>query len=85
MHFPIAERIALEPVVERVRAIVEAQPRVLADPAPSVLLDRSAAETALEIVVAFATAEDETAAVKSDLIKAMNGAFDTETGKPAAQ
>jgi len=44
---------------------------VLADPAPSVLLDRSAAENALEIVVAFSTAEDQTAAVKSDLIKAV--------------
>jgi small conductance mechanosensitive channel len=85
VHFPIAEGTELEPVVEKVRAIVEAQPRVLADPAPSVLLDRSAAKNALEIVVAFATAEDETAAVKSDLIKAMNDALDTETFKPAAQ
>jgi hypothetical protein len=42
---------------------------VLADPAPSVLLNRSAAKNALEIVVAFATAEGETAAVKSDLIE----------------
>ena len=41
-----------------------------AHPAPSVLLDRSAAENSLEIVVALSTAEDETAAVKSDLIKA---------------
>jgi hypothetical protein len=71
--------------VERVRAIVEAQPRVLADPTPSILLDRSAAEKPLDIVVAFATAADETGAVKSDLIKAMNGALDTETGNLAAQ
>jgi small conductance mechanosensitive channel len=85
VHFPIAAGTALEPVVERVRAIVEAQPRVLADPAPSVLLDRSAGEKGLEIVVAFATVEDEPAAVKSDLIKAMNGALDTETAKSAAQ
>ena len=61
-------RTELEPAIEKVRAIVEAHPRVLADPAPSVLLDRSAAENALEIVVAFSTAEDETAAVKSDLL-----------------
>src|SRR5437763_3257923 len=52
----------LEPAIGKVHAIVEAHPRVLADPAPSVLLDRSAAENALEIVVAFSTAEDETAA-----------------------
>ena len=49
------------------------------------LLDRSAAENSLEIVVAFSTAEDETAAVKSDLIKAVHAALDTEPGKPAAR
>jgi small conductance mechanosensitive channel len=70
VRFRTADGTELEPAIEKVRAIVEAQPHVLADPAPSVLLDRSAAENALEIVVAFSTAEDETAAVKSDLIKA---------------
>jgi small conductance mechanosensitive channel len=68
-----------------VRAIVEAHPRELAAPAPSVLLDRSAAENAIEIVVAFSTAEDETAAVKSDLIKAVHAALDAEPGEPAAR
>ena len=58
---------------------------MLADPAPRVLLDCSAAENALEIVVAFATAEDDTAAVKSDLIKTAYAALDTERGKPGAR
>ena len=58
VRFRTAEGTELEPAIEKVRAIVEAHPRVLADPAPSVLLDRSAAENALEIVVAFSTAED---------------------------
>jgi small conductance mechanosensitive channel len=81
VRFPVATGTALEPAVERVRAAVEAEPRVLADPAPSVLLDRG---TGLEIVVAFATAADETAAVvKSDLIKAVNGALDGGLGPPA--
>jgi hypothetical protein len=65
VRFRTAEGTELEPAVEKVRAIVEAHPRVLADPAPSVLLDRSATENAIEIVTAFSTAEDETAAVKS--------------------
>jgi small conductance mechanosensitive channel len=69
VRFRVAEETELEPTIEQLRDIVGADPRVRADPAPSVLLDRSAAENALEIVVAFATAEDETAAVKSDLIK----------------
>jgi small conductance mechanosensitive channel len=87
VRFRTAEGTELEPAIEKVRAIVEAHPRVLADPAPSVLLDRSAAENALEIVVAFSTADDAIAAVKSDLIKAVHAALDTEPepGKPAAR
>jgi small conductance mechanosensitive channel len=73
----IAEGTELEKAIEKVRAIVEAHPRVLADPAPSVLLDCSAADNALEIVVTFATAEDETATVKSDLIKEVHAALET--------
>ena len=83
VRFGVSEGTELEPAIEKVRAIVEAHPRVLADPAPRVLLDRSAAENALEIVVAFATAEDEIAAVKSDLIKTAYAALDSERGKPA--
>jgi small conductance mechanosensitive channel len=81
VRFPVAEGTALDPAVEKVRAVVKAQPRVLADPAPSILLDRGTTDRAIEIVVAFATAEDETAAVKSDLIKAMDGALGP--GEPA--
>jgi small conductance mechanosensitive channel len=82
VRFRMAEGTGLDPAVETVRPIVEAHPRVLADPAPSVLLDCSAGENAVEIVVAFST-EDETAAVRSDLIKAVHAALDTEFGKPA--
>jgi small conductance mechanosensitive channel len=77
VRFRIAEGTELEKAIERVCAIVKAHPRVLADPAPSVLLDCSAAGNALEIVVTFATAEDETAAVKSDLIKEVHAALET--------
>ena len=85
VHFRTAEETELEPALEKVRAIVEAHPHVLADPAPRVLLDRSAAENALDIVVAFSVADDETAAVKSDLIKAVHAALNTEHPKPAAR
>jgi small conductance mechanosensitive channel len=69
VRFRVAEDVDLEATTEKLRAMVAAHPLVLADPSPSVLLDRSAAEYALEIVVSFATAEDNIAAVKSDLIK----------------
>lgn len=49
------------------------------------LLDRAAAENAIEIVVAFSTTEDETARVKSDLIKAVHAALNLEPDKPAAR
>lgn len=48
-------------------------------------LDRNAAENAIEIVVAFSAGDDESAAVKSDLIKAVHGALDTELPKPTAR
>jgi small conductance mechanosensitive channel len=71
----IGENTDLQPTLDKVRGIVEAQPRVLADPAPKILVDRSAAENALEIVVAFSTPKDETADAKSDLIKAIHDAL----------
>jgi small conductance mechanosensitive channel len=71
----IGETTDLQPMLDKVRGIVEAQPRVLADPAPKILVDRSAAENALEIVVAFSTPKDETADAKSDLIKAIHDAL----------
>jgi hypothetical protein len=42
-----------------------------------VLLDHSADDNAIEIVIMFYTAGDEIAAVKSDLIKAVHTALDT--------
>jgi small conductance mechanosensitive channel len=76
----IGEGTEIETAIDKVRAIVEAHPRVLADPAPSVLLDCSAADNAIEIAVVFSTAKDETAMVKSDLIKAVRA----EIGEPTA-
>jgi len=84
VRFRIAEGAEFEPAIDKVRAIIEAHPRVLADPPTSVLLDHSPSENAVEILVAFSTVEGETAAVKSDLIKAMHVALDTEPGKLAA-
>ena len=80
VRFRIPEGTELEPAIEKVRAIVEAHPRVLADPAPSVRLDHSADDSAIEIVIVFSTADDEIAAVKSDLIKTVHTALDAAPG-----
>ncbi|HEY2540893.1 MAG TPA: mechanosensitive ion channel domain-containing protein, partial [Stellaceae bacterium] len=81
-RFRIAEDLDLDWAIGKVRTLAEADTRLLADPAPSVLLDRAAADNALEIVVTFSTAGDEVAVVKSDLIKAAPEAL---ASRPGAQ
>jgi small conductance mechanosensitive channel len=83
-RFRIAEDLDLDWAIGRVRTLVEADTRLLADPAPNVLLDRAAADNALEIVVTFSTADDEVAAIKSDLIKAAQAALAAEPGPQPA-
>jgi small conductance mechanosensitive channel len=70
VRFRIAEDLDLDCAIGKVRALLETDTQVLADPAPRVLLDRAAADNGLEIVVTFSTTGDEVAAVKSALIKA---------------
>jgi small conductance mechanosensitive channel len=72
VRFRIAETTALDSALDGMREIVSEHPRVLSDPAPTVLLDRDPTDNALQIVVGFATAEDEVASVKSDLIKSVH-------------
>jgi small conductance mechanosensitive channel len=76
VRFRIPENIDLERSMEKVRAIVEADPRLLADLAPKVLLDHSATDNGIEIVVVFATAED-AETVRSDLIRTIHNALDS--------
>ena len=84
VRFQIGADTKLDSAIEQVRTLVRADPRVLGDPVPSVLLDRRAVD-ALEIVAAFSTADDVAALVKSDLIKAVHTARDTRPGKQGAQ
>ena len=63
---------------------MSADPRVIADPAPTVLLDRRAADT-LEIVVGFSTVDDVAALVKSDLIRGVHAALDKHPGRQIAR
>ena len=83
VRFRIPEETALDDALAKVRATVEAQPHVSKDPAPTVLLDRSGAENALEIVATFST-EGEIGPVKSDLIKAVHDALRGKSPRRAA-
>jgi len=79
VHVRVPEESAVDDVLARVRSIVDAQAHVLRDPAPTVLLDRTAAENVLEVVVSFST-DGDLGAVRSDLIKAVHDALQ---GAPA--
>ena len=74
-RFRVAETIDLEAALGKVLAIAGAHDKVLKDPAPSVLVDRTAADNALEIVLGFSTVDGETAKVRSDLIRSVHGAL----------
>jgi small conductance mechanosensitive channel len=77
VRFPVPETADLGAATETILTIVKAAPRVLKDPPPSVLLDRSGTDNALGITVTFACSVDDTAQVKSDLIRAVHDAFET--------
>ena len=84
IRFQIPDDTDLDPAIEQVRSLVSADPRVIADPAPTVLLDRRAADT-LEIVVGFSTADNVAALVKSDLIRGVHAALDKHPGRQIAR
>ncbi|HWA80536.1 MAG TPA: mechanosensitive ion channel domain-containing protein [Acetobacteraceae bacterium] len=75
VRFPIAETAKLDSVTKTIQSIVNAAPRVLKDPAPTVLLDRSGTDNALGVTVTFACDIDDTALVQSDLIRAVHDAL----------
>jgi small conductance mechanosensitive channel len=84
IRLQISDGTELDPAIERVRSLVRADPRVMADPVPTVLLDRSAAGNALDIVVEVSTDDDVASLVKSDLIKAVHAALDADPDKQVA-
>jgi small conductance mechanosensitive channel len=70
--FRIPETIDVAAALSTVRAALTAQTRILKDPAPTVLLDRSSAEHVLEIVASFSAAEADVPVAKSELIAAVH-------------
>lgn len=84
LRFRIPGPIDLDFGLAKVKAIVCTQPGVLKDPEPTVLLDYSAAENAVEIVVGFSTADGELPIVRSELIKAVYRELEIGLVKEAA-
>ena len=82
-RFRVAETIDLEAALAKVLSIAQAHDKVLKDPAPSIMVDRTTADNALEIVLAFSTADGDTAKVRSDLIRSVHTALLPATEPPA--
>jgi small conductance mechanosensitive channel len=63
---------------QKIADVVKANPNVLPNPAPSVVLDRNAADNALEFVATFAPlgGADAAAAVRSEIIEAVHDAVE---------
>jgi small conductance mechanosensitive channel len=72
LRMPVPDGVALEEALERLLAIVKATPRVLANPAPSVMLDRGGSDNAMQMVANFAPDGDVAAQVKSDILRAVH-------------
>lgn len=77
VRFPVPEMTELGAATEKILAIAKATPRVLKDPPPSVLLDRSGTDNALGIVVNVACTVDDTPLVTSNLIRAVHDGFES--------
>jgi small conductance mechanosensitive channel len=75
VHVRIPETADLEAVYASVEAAVAGQPRILKDPAPTILFDRSSADRQLEVVVGFSAAEVDVPLAKSNLIRAVHDAL----------
>jgi len=71
LRLPVPPGLSLDEAQNRLAAIARATPRVKAEPAPSVLVDRGGADNALQLVVTFAPEGDSAPLVKSDILRAV--------------
>jgi small conductance mechanosensitive channel len=72
LRLPVPAGLTLAEAQTRVVAIAKSTPRVKADPAPAVLLDRGGADNALQLVVTFAPEGDTAPLIKSDILRAVD-------------
>jgi len=71
-RFRVPQTMRLDDAMAKVTAAAGAVPQVLKDPPPSVLLDSSGADSAVELVVGFVADDTPAAVVRSELIKAIH-------------
>jgi small conductance mechanosensitive channel len=77
LRVPVPAGWGLGDACARINAIVTATPKVLATPAPSVLLDRGGTDNAIQIVVTFAPEGDTAGLIRNDILHAINEQMET--------
>jgi small conductance mechanosensitive channel len=72
LRVPVPSGWGLSDACVRIQDVVTATPKVLATPAPSVLLDRGGTENIIQIVITFAPDGDTAAVVRNDILHAID-------------
>jgi len=78
LRMPVPEGLSLNEAREKILAIVEATPKVLPAPAPTVLLDRGGTDNAMQLVATFAPDGDVAGQVKSDILRSTSELLETQ-------
>jgi small conductance mechanosensitive channel len=77
LRVPVPPGWGLGDACGRIKDIVTATPKVLATPAPTVLLDRGGTDNGIQIVVTFAPDGDTAGEVKNDILHAIDEQMET--------
>lgn len=81
LRVPVPTGWGLNDACGRIRQIVGATPKVLANPAPSAVLDRGGTDNDIQIVVTFAPDGDTAGSIKHEVLRAI----DEQMERPARQ
>ncbi len=82
LRVPVPAGLGLNEACQRIAAIAAATPRVLVKPVPTALLDRSAADHSMQIVVTFAPDGDMAALVKNDILRTISEQLEPAMAAP---
>jgi small conductance mechanosensitive channel len=72
LRVPVPTGWGLNDACARIQQIVAATPKVLANPAPSAVLDRGGTDNAIQIVITFAPDGDAVASIKHEVLRAID-------------
>jgi small conductance mechanosensitive channel len=82
LRMPAPPGLPLNAAREKILEIVKETPKVLATPAPNVLLDRGGTDNAIQLVATFAPDGDVASQVKSDILRAVEERLDMPAKAP---